>query len=125
MSTIYKETETDSRALTKTFIDKLNGELHPFVELIDNDDRLELCFRGNQSPNQAVIIYYKNHQMFKILDTGKISFNYNHVRYCLPEEEKKYRAKLLDLGFTIKDKYNDKGEMDIGEITRTKAGKIR
>lgn len=125
MNTIFKEaTERDSRALKKTFFDKLDrGVLRPFVDLVNEDDRLEMCFRGNENPNQAVIIYYKNHQMFKIFDTGKIAFNYNHARYCPEDREKEYRIKLSEKGFVINDKYNDKGEKNIGEVTRTMQGK--
>lgn len=125
MNVIFKEaTEKDSRALKEVFFNKLvcGGTLQPFVEVVSNDERLEMCFRGNAAPNQAIIVYYKNHQMFKIYDTGKIAFNYNHARYCPEKKEKEYRSKLKELGFVIRDKYNDKGEKDIKEVTRIMRG---
>lgn len=125
MNEIFKgANEKDSRALKEAFFYMLDsGVLRPFVDLVTEDNRLEMCFRGNENPNQAVIIYYKNHQLFKILDTGKIAFNYNHARYCPEDREKEYRTKLREKGFVIEDKYNDKGEKDIGEVTRTMKGK--
>lgn len=133
MKTIFKEnSEKDSRALKSKFLEKLMDEkdLKPFIDVVDDDNELELCFRGNQEPNQAVTIYYKNHQMFKIYDTGKISFNYNHARYCKPEVELGYREKLINLGFNVGDKFEKFGiepkkenegkiVLDIKDVTRT------
>lgn len=133
MKGIYKETdEKDSRALKEKFFNRLNGDLKPFIDVLKDDSRLELCFRGNQEPNQAVTIYYKNHQMFKIYDTGKISFNYNHARYCEPDVELEYRKKLIELKFNVGKKFekigikpedfNKKGVvLDIKDVTRTLA----
>ena len=140
MIDIFKESdEEDSRALKSKFFDKLmdENELKPFVDVVKDKKigkDLELCFRGNQEPNQAVTIYYKNHQMFKIYDTGKISFNYNHARYCKPEVELEYREKLIALGFNVGDKFEKIGigakegnpqdrEFAISEVTRTLQGK--
>lgn len=47
--------------------------------------------------------------MFKIYDTGKISFNYNHARYCKPEVELEYRNKLIALDFNVGDKFEKVG----------------
>lgn len=126
MNVIFKESmEDDCRALKEEFFNKLlyGGILQPFVELVSKDERLEMCFRGNAKSNQTVSIYYKNHQMLKIYDTGKLEFNYNHVRYCPEEKEKEYRTKLKEFGFVINDKYNSKGEKDIEYVTRTMRGK--
>lgn len=120
---IFKEEEKSSRALGKDFYEKLNAELSPIIELVKKDSQLQLCFRGNNSGHQAVMIYYKNQKILEVLSTGKISFDYNHARYCSPEIEKEYKKKLVEYGFTIKDKFNKKGEKDIKTVTRVGAKK--
>ena len=61
--------DVDCRALSSEFFnDFLQGEKdHVFIELVNKyHDELEICFRGNNQPSEAVCIYYNNHLVYKI-----------------------------------------------------------
>ena len=84
------EKDSDCRALSKDFLKefKQGGRFAPFIELVKKyHDELEICFRGNNSPAEAVCIYYNNHLVYKIEANGNITINFNHARYSIDYKE--------------------------------------
>lgn len=76
--------DIDCRALSEPFLSEFmeGGKYEPFVKLVKKyKDELELCFRGNNLPSEAVCIYYNNHLVYKIESNGNITINFDHARY--------------------------------------------
>lgn len=87
----------DKEKLLKFFID--GGEIHSVVEFVRANDELELCFRGNNTP-QYVCIYYKNHIAFRISAPNgrvKVEISANHARYT---DKKIWKTNLNNIGLS-------------------------
>ena len=119
-----KSRKDDSRALLESELSAFLGDnprvpLNPFVQLVKDYSELELCFRGNSESSPRVSIYSNNHVIFSVYTTGKIVISFNHARYC-KNWEKFFETLTKEYGFNgSKNKTNDKGDIDIGEMTRS------
>lgn len=108
----------DCRALQKSNLLKLmdEGKLHPYVELVKKHSELELCFRGNGDP-ERINIYFNNHQVFKIEQSGAVYVSFDHARYC--DNWKEYLDVLKEYEFNIPVEILTSGGKDsIGELKR-------
>lgn len=114
----------DSRALLESELSAFLGDnpripLNPFVQLVKDYSELELCFRGNSESSPRVSIYSNNHVIFSVFTTGKIVISFNHARYC-KNWEKYFKTLTKEYGFNGSiNKTNKKGDIDIGEMTRS------
>ena len=107
----------DTRAFASKYTEmmdalKAGGSLHPFVELVNDHDDLELCFRGNSG--RQCTIYYNNHEFFKISLVGRankprLSFNMNHARYYKASSKDELISQLEN-DFDLKYKEYDEGK---------------
>ena len=119
-----KSRKDDSRALLEDELRAFLGDnpkipLAPFVQLVKDYSELELCFRGNSESSPRVSIYSNNHVIFSVFTTGKIVISFNHARYC-ENWEKYFETLTKEYGFNgSKTKTNDKGDINIGEMTRS------
>lgn len=106
----------DCRAISESLLKAFSDEegvfygFNCFVKEKENKNKLVVCFRGNESPNQ-ITIYYNNHEVWKLYLEGKdeipkVEVSFNHARYYADWD------KLLDgfkeLGFNICDKRGKK-----------------
>lgn len=81
-----------------SFNDELRpgGSLYGLRDLVAANDDLELCYRGNSG--DKIVIYYKNHSMFDIVNLKrsqnqyKLTVSFNHARY-----EEDWQKKLENL----------------------------
>lgn len=114
-----KKERKDCRAIGDDLLSKLKngGGFEEFVKFVKEHKDLILCFRGNSNPEQ-VVIYYNNHQMWKLFVRGNkltVSISFNHARYS-KDWKKAYKTLCKNYNFAgeIKEKDNI---IDIGEMT--------
>ena len=115
--------DVDCRALSSEFFnDFLPGEkYHVFIELVNKyHDELEICFRGNNQPSEAVCIYYNNHLVYKIEANGNITINFNHARYSTNFRE---YWKLINYTYGFDESAVEKPRIKVIE-KRSESGKI-
>ena len=119
-----KNRKEDNRALLESELRAFLGDnpkipLNPFVQLVKDYSELELCFRGNSESSPRISIYSNNHVIFSVFTTGKIVISFNHARYC-EKWERYFETLTKEYGFNgSKNKTNDKGDIDVGEMTRS------
>ena len=114
-----KKERKDCRAIGDDLLSKLKngGGFEEFVKFVREHKELILCFRGNSNPDQ-VVIYYNNHQMWKLYICGNkltVSISFNHARYS-EDWEKTYKTLCKNYNFTGKIKEKD-NIINIGEMT--------
>lgn len=79
-------------------IEEKKGCFRAFADFVRQHDELELLLRGNSN---EVTIYYYNNVVWKLKysetgakKTAKVTVNYHHMRYSLPENSKKWMEDL-------------------------------
>ena len=93
-----------------SFNDELRpgGSLYGLRDLVAANDDLELCYRGNSG--DKIVIYYKNHSMFDIVNLKrsqnqyKLTVSFNHARY-----EEDWQKKLENLYSNYNFRKSSKG----------------
>lgn len=101
---------------------KVGGAFHEFVKYIKNhpEEKLALCFRGNGSPQNAVI-YYNNHKVWELyIGRGKklsVRISFDHARYS--EDWKKKLERLCSEEF----QFHSSKFQDINNAVQKKARK--
>ena len=100
-----------------SFNDELRpgGSLYGLRDLVAANDDLELCYRGNSG--DKIVIYYKNHSMFDIVNLKrsqnqyKLTVSFNHARY---EEDWQKKLENLYSNYNFrkssKGNFGDKGD---------------
>lgn len=107
----------DCRAIPNKFLNNFlkGGIYHPFVELVNEHDELQLCFRGNSNVAGQVSIYRENHAMFTITPE-RVFINPKYLKYC--ENWKELLDKLIK-----EYKFNQEKEIKLGKVKYSKNNK--
>lgn len=106
------DNNNDCRAVSSFLLNqfvKPNGAFYEFNQFVkEHLDKLVVCFRGNETPNQ-ITIYRNNHMVWKLYLTSddqngepRVEVSFNHARYY-----KDWNELLItfgSLGFNIVDK---------------------